>query len=361
MYGSGRRIVHIKEQAMRPLFVILFLHMAAAIPALAQGGPPGVRAVSVESVEVRATEIRSSVKAVGTLLAEASATLRSEIPGQVIEIHFEEGQRISGGDKLFSLEDTVLKAEVNEARANAERSEAAYKRAQEMYAKKLISATEYDTARADHNVDLARLLSSRAVLSKTTIKAPFDGFAGLRQINVGDYATVGQELVDVVQLDPLRVDFSVPETLLSKVKPGLTVEVTADAYPNEIFEGEITAVAPKSDVQGHSIEVRANLPNGELKLRPGLFVNVNVFLGARLDAIVIPEQAIWPIGQQKTVYVIIDGKAERRDVTLGERQPGSVEILAGLEIGDVVVTAGQLKLYDGADVRSTSSNSSVLH
>lgn len=345
---------------MRPLLVILFLHIAAVLPAFAQGGPPGGRAVAVEAVEVQATEIRSSVKAVGTLLAEASATLRSEIPGQVIEIHFEEGQRLSKGDRLFSLEDTVLKAEVNEARANAERSEAAYKRAQEMYAKNLISATEYDTARADHNVDVARLLSSRAVLSKTTIRAPFDGFVGLRQINIGDYATIGQELVDVVQLDPLRVDFSVPETLLAKVKPGQTVEVTVDAYPDDVFEGEITAVAPKSDIQGHSIEVRANLPNSELKLRPGLFVSVNVFLSARPDAIVIPEQAIWPIGQQKTVYVIVDGKAERRVVTIGERQPGRVEILSGLEVGEMVVTAGQMKLFEGANVTSAASSSSGL-
>lgn len=346
---------------MRPLLVILFLHIAIAVPAFAQGGPPGGLAVAVESVEVRATEMRSSVKAVGTLLAEASATLRSEIPGQILEIHFDEGQRLSKGDKLFSLEATVLEAEVNEARANADRSAAEYKRAQEMYAKKLISATEYDTARANHNVDVARLLSSRAVLSKTVIRAPFDGFAGLRQINIGDYATIGQELVDVVQLDPLRVDFSVPETLLSKVKPGLSIEITADAYLGEVFDGKITAVAPKSDVQGHSIEVRANLPNTELKLRPGLFVNVNVFLGAKPDAIVIPEQAIWPIGQQKTVYVIIDGKAERRDVIIGERQPGSVEILSGLKAGEIVVTAGQMKLYNGADVRSISSNSPVLH
>jgi len=346
---------------MRPLLVILFLHMAFAVPAFAQGGPPGGRAVSVETAEVQATEIHSSVKAVGTLLAEASATLRSEIPGQIMVMHFEEGQRLKKGDKLFSLEATVLEAEVNEARANADRSEAAYKRAQEMYEKKLVSATDYDTARANHNVDVARLLSSRAVLSKTVIRAPFDGFAGLRQINIGDYATVGQELVDVVQLDPLRVDFSVPETLLSKVSPGLSIEVMADAYPGEVFEGRITAVAPKSDVQGHNIEVRANLPNRELKLRPGLFVNVNIFLGAKADAIVIPEQAIWPIGQQKTVYVIVDGKAERRNVTLGERQPGSVEILSGLNVGEVVVTAGQMKLYDGADVRSISSNSPVLH
>lgn len=347
----------LNNKTMRLFKLLILLLFALPMPVYAQGGPPGGRVVSVETVEVQTAEIHSSVRAVGTLLAEASATLRAELPGQILAVHFEEGQRLSKGDKLYSLEATVLEAEVNEARANAERSEAAFKRAQEMYAKKLVSATEYDTARANYDVDIARLLSSRAVLSKTVIRAPFDGFVGLRRINIGDYATAGQELVDVVQLDPLRVDFSLPETLLPKVQPGLPIEVAVDAYPNEVFSGEITAVAPKSDVRGHNIEVRANLPNAELKLRPGLFVQVNVSLGARENAIVIPEQAIWPIGQQKTVYVVVDGKAERRDVSLGERQPGSVEILSGLEVGDVIVTAGQMKLYEGAAVRSASGDS----
>jgi membrane fusion protein (multidrug efflux system) len=270
-------------------------------------------------------------------------------------VHFREGEPLEKGARLYSIEATVLEAEVNEARANANRSEAALKRSQDLHSKQLISGTDYDTARANYDVDVARLRSSRARLSKTVIRAPFDGFVGLRRINIGDYATIGQELVDVVQLNPLRVDFSVPETLLPKVRPGLPVSVTVDAYPNDSFGGNIIAVAPKSDVQGHSLEVRAGLPNDELKLRPGLFVRVIVSLGVKQDAIVIPEQAIWPIGQDKTVYVVVDGKAQRRIVELGERQPGAVEITAGLEAGETVVTAGQMKLFEGAAVRSSGN------
>ena len=331
----------------------------AATAALAQGGPPGGYAVSVETAVVEYSSMESSVTAVGTIIAEASATLRAEVPGQVLALHFREGQRVAKGDRLFSIEATVLEAEVNEARANVDRSESAFNRAEELQRKGLISGTDFDAARANYDVDRARLRSSQARLSKTVIRAPFDGHVGLRRINVGDYATVGQELVDVVQLDPLRVDFSVPETLLPKVQPQQTIEVRVDAYPDATFSGEIVAVSPYSDVQGHNIEVRAELPNPDLKLRPGLFVRVHVSLGVKDDAILVPEQAIWPIGQDKTVFVVKDGKAERRVVRLGERQPGTVEVVSGLEAGEVIVTAGQMKLYDGAAVNSVNADAAA--
>lgn len=331
----------------------------AAFPALGQGGPPGGYAVSVETTVISYSSMESSVTAVGTIIAEASATIRAEVPGQVLAVHFREGQRVSKGDRLFSIEATVLEAEVNEARANASRSESAFTRAQELQQKGLISGTDYDAARANYDVDRARLRSSMARLSKTVIRAPFDGYTGLRRINVGDYATIGQELVDVVKLDPLRVDFSVPETLLAKVQPEQTIEVSVDAYPSETFPGKIVAVSPYSDVQGHNLEVRAELPNGELKLRPGLFVRVDISLGTKEDAILIPEQAIWPIGQDKTVFVVTDGKAESRVVRLGERQPGTVEVVSGLEVGEVIVTAGQMKLYDGAAVNSITADAAT--
>lgn len=344
------------QSLIRSLIVFALL---AAVPAMGQGGPPGGFAVSVETATVASAPIRSSVTAVGTLIAEASATLRAEVPGQILAVHFREGQRVAKGDRLFSIEAAVLEAEVNEARANVNRSESAFKRAQELYQKDLISGTDFDAARANFDVDSARLRSSQARLAKTMIRAPFDGYVGLRRINVGDYATTGQELVDVVQLDPLRVEFSVPETLLAKVQPELAIEVSVDAYPDETFSGKIVAVAPSSDVQGHSLEIRAELPNADLKLRPGLFVRVNVSLGIRENAIVIPEQAIWPIGQEKTVFVVQDGKAQIRVVKLGERQPGTVEILSGLAAGEVIVTAGQLKLYDGASVNSVSPDAAA--
>jgi membrane fusion protein (multidrug efflux system) len=333
--------------------VILSLCIASTAAA-AQGGFP----TTVESVEVRTSSMQSSVRAVGSLLAEASATLRAEVPGQVLQVHFTEGLPVRKDAKLFSLEATVLEAEVNEARANAERSTAAFERARELYAKKLISANDYDAAQANMNVDVARLNSSRAKLWKTVIRAPFDGFVGLREINVGDYAAVGQAVVSVVQLDPLRVEFSVPETLLPKLSAGLPIEVQTDAYPNEVFPGTITAVAPQIDVAGHSVAVRASLPNASLKLRPGFFVRVNVTLAVKADAMLVPEEAIWPVGQDKTVYVVAGGKAQQRKVTIGERLPGQVEILSGLAVGETIVTAGQMKLFDGADVKTAGSSTS---
>lgn len=337
--------------------IILTLAVLVTSQALAQGGPPGGPKIMVETVRAATTTLQSSMNAVGTLLADASAELRTEVPGQILGIHFEEGQRVQKGAKLFSIEATVLEADVNEARANAERSQAAYARARQLYARKLISASDYDAARANNNVDTARLLSSQARLVKTVIRAPFSGFTGLRRINVGDYATVGQALIDLVQLDPLRVDFSVPETTLAKLKVGQAIAISVAAYPERTFEGTVIAIAPRADVAGHSIQVRASLPNPELLLRPGLFAKVEIALDSRPDAIVVPEQAIWPVGQDKTVFVVVDGKAVQTVVQLGERRPGLVEVTAGIDVGDEIVTAGQMKLYDGAAVETVTAAS----
>lgn len=332
-------------------YLIIWL-VAVSGTAMSQGGPPGGRQTIVESIVVRPQQLSSSVHAVGTVLADASAVLRAEAPGQVLQRHFEDGQKVAKGDRLFSIEAAVLEAEVNEARANVEQSEAAYKRANELIKNRLISATDYDSARANHNVAVARLLSSEARLSKTIIRAPFDGTVGLRMINVGDYATIGQQLVDVVRLDPLRLDFNVPETLLALVKPGQKIDVEVGPYPNELFAGEITAIAPAIDAASHSVAIRARLPNPEVKLRPGLFAQISITMGSKADALMVPEQAIWPVGQDKTVFVVEDGKAIQKTISIGQRENGFVEVVSGLSTGDEVVTAGQMKIFNGADVKT---------
>lgn len=335
---------------VQALALVTLLSLSAL--ALAQGGPPGGRQVTVESLVVAPRPLASRVSAVGTVLADASAMLRAEEPGPVIGLHFTDGQPVAKGDRMFSIEASVLEAEANEARATAEQSEAAYNRARELIGDKLISATDFDTARANYNVGMARLASSEARLNRTVIRAPFDGFAGLRRINIGDYATVGQELVDVVRLDPLRVEFSVPETLLAQLAVGQSVAVSVGAYPGEAFPGTVTAISPQVDVTGHSVLLRAELPNADLRLRPGLFAQVAITLAEKPNALLVPEQAIWPIGNDKTIFVVEDGKARQRTVTLGQREPGYVEIVSGLEPGDEVVTAGQMKIFDGAGVRT---------
>lgn len=347
VFANLRSQIHMCYLRLSTLLLVL-----SAGVVLAQGGPPGGRSVTVESIVVEPTRLSSTIKAVGTVLADASALLRSEVPGQIVELHFEDGQAIVKGAPLFSIEATVLTAEANEAKANAEQSEAAYTRAKELVEDRLISATEFDTARANYNVSIARDLSARARLSKTVIRSPFDGYVGLRMINIGDYATIGQELVSVVSLDPLRVEFSVPETLLAKMKSGQTIEVSVGAYPDETFGGVITAIAPQIDVTGHSVTIRARLPNPELKLRPGLFAQVSVTLDVQDSALMVPEQAIWPIGQDKTVFVVENGKAMQKTVRLGQRLPGRVEIVSGIVAGEEIITAGQMKIFDGADVNT---------
>ena len=332
-------------------YLIIWL-VAVSGMAMSQGGPPGGRQTTVETMVVQPQQLSSSVHAVGTVLADASAVLRAEVPGQILQLHFEDGHSVAKGARLFSIEATVLEAEANEARANVEQSEAAYNRAKELITSQLISATDYDSARANYNVAVARLLSSEARLSKTIIRAPFEGTVGLRMINIGDYATIGQELVDVVRLDPLRLDFNIPETLLALVKPGQKIDVSVGAYPNELFPGEITAIAPAIDVAGHSVAIRARLPNSEMKLRPGLFAQVSITMGSKPDALMVPEQAIWPVGQDKTVFVVEDGKAIQKTVSIGQRENGFVEIVDGLSAGDEVVTAGQMKIFNGADVKT---------
>lgn len=338
--------------------LLLSLLVASGI-ALAQGGPRGGQKVMVETARAETATLVSTQKAVGTLLADASAELRAEIPGQILAIHFDEGQPVEAGDKLVSIEASVLEAEVNEARANAARSEAEYARAKELFARKLISETDYDQARADNNVDTARLRYAEARLAKTVIRAPFAGFTGLRRINVGDYATTSETLIELVRLDPLRVDFSVPETVLPKLRVGQPIDVEVDAYPGEAFSGRITAIAPRVDVEGHNVQVRASLANPDLKLRPGLFARIEIQLASKPDSVVVPEQAIWPVGENKTVFVVVDGKAEQRTVTLGERQSGVVEVVAGVERGEEIVTAGQMKIYDGAAVQSVTGQSTA--
>lgn len=352
---SQRRLLLPNSKAtlyMQFLIHLLILASFAFENVQAQGVPPGGREVTVESMIVGPTVLRRTVKAVGTVEADASAVLRAELPGQVLALHFEDGQRVSKGDPLYSIEATVLEAQLNEARANAAQSQAAFERAKELIRGKLISATDFDTARANYDVNVARLLSTQARAAKKVVRAPFDGFVGLRLMNVGDYADIGQELVSIVGLNPLRVDFSVPEVLLAQLMLGQEIEVSVGPYPGEIFVGTITAIAPQIDATGHSVIIRARLPNTDLKLRPGLFAQVSVTLGANSDALMIPEQAIWPIGVDKTVFVITDGTVQQRAVNIGQREDGQVEIVSGISVGDEIVTAGQMKLSDGAAVNS---------
>jgi membrane fusion protein, multidrug efflux system len=341
-----------------PIFAALTILLAACGSSSQEqaGGPGGgeMPPTAVETVRVQSRVLSSQIETVGTLRADESAVVRPEVAGKIEKIHFIEGQRVLRGALLFSLDGSLTQADLNEANANLENIRRAGARAGELAGKQLIARADLDKAKATLSVDQARAASARTRLDKAQLRAPFDGVVGLREVSVGDYVNAGQALVDLVRLDPMEVDFRVPEVQLGKIAVGQSINLAVDAFSEKKFTGEIVAIAPTVDAAGRSVLLRARIPNGDLALRPGLFARVQIMLGTNPAALMVPEQAIWPSGDQKMVYRVVDGIAKLVPVSLGERQPGFVEVRSGLKVGDEVVTSGQLKLFDGAKVMAAA-------
>lgn len=320
------------------------------------GGPGGGMPPSqVDTVTVRAQLLPNRFETVGTLRASQSITLRPEVAGQVKAIGFADGEAVVQGQVLFQLDDALLRAELNEANANLQNSRRAYERAKELSARQLIARADFDKTQADLAVDQARVASARTRVDKQVIRAPFAGVAGLRKINAGDYVNAGQDLVDLVRLDPLEIDLRAPEVVLSALQVGQKVDFGVDSFRDDRFVATVVAIAPTVDAGGRSVSLRARFDNPDRKLRPGMSARVQIVLATNARALLVPEQAIVPIGEQKNVYTLVDGKAKLTPVTIGARQPGSVEVAEGLKDGDVVITSGLQKIGDGAPVQAKAA------
>lgn len=316
------------------------------------GGPPGGMQLPVEAMTVAAEPLGRGVSTVGTLRADEAVTVRPEVAGRIVKIHFEEGQRVEAGAPLFSLDSSVARASLREAQATLENARRASTRAVELAKGSLISRSELENTEAQLAVSEARVASARAQLQKMTLVAPFGGVVGLREVSVGAYVNIGQVLVNLVRLDPMEVDFSLPESQLSSAKVGQPVSITVDALAGETFTGELKAIEPLIDVNTRSAKLRAQVANADYKLHPGLFARVNLGTGSNATALLVPEQALLQQGETRFVYRIVDGKAARTEVKTGQRLPGKLEIVEGLKPGDQVITAGQGKpmMHDGMPV-----------
>jgi membrane fusion protein, multidrug efflux system len=320
---------------------------ASGAPQQAQGG----FAVPVETARVTVGPIERRLTAVGSLRSNESVVIRPEIAGRIAEFRFQEGERVEKGQPLVVLDDSVWRAVVEQAQAALELSQANHDRAVDLLERKVGTTKARDEAFSQMRVDQAELELARARLDKSTISAPFDGVVGLRKVSVGDFVDAGAEIVNVEQIDPLKADFRVAESYLGAVRPGQRIELGVDAFPGQAFTGEVYAIDPLIDEAGRSILLRAKLPNPDHVLRPGLFARITLVLNEREDAIQVPEQALVPQGQDQFVFKIEDGKAAFTKVTTGIRREGMVEIVEGLAPDDEVVTAGQLKIRDGAAVQ----------
>jgi membrane fusion protein (multidrug efflux system) len=324
---------------------------AAAAAAPAASAPGSGPAVSVEAIKVERLALPQGITAVGSLRSDESITLRPEVAGRISAIQFREGERVAKGAPLVKLDPSVTQAELQQAQANMVLAKAKYDRAVDLQGKGFISGQAKDEAENNLQVGEAALALARAKLAKLSIEAPFAGIIGLRSVSVGDYVKEGADMVNLEAIDPLKVDFRVPEIYLSQIRVGQSLQMTLDAMPGKTYEGKVFAINPLIDAAGRAVVIRAQVRNQDTTLRPGMFARVRLLTHDTQEALVVPEQAIVPQGDEWFVYRVVDGKAQRAKVEIGQRRDGKAEVMKGLRDGDVVVTAGQLKIRDGVPVQ----------
>ena len=326
----------------------------AAPPAAAatQPRPPGgMPPAMVEATRPRIGQSRETVTAVGTFRSNESVVLRPEVASRVKAINFEEGQKVKKGQVLVQLDAATEEATVAQAEAAYALSKANNERQVTLGARQIAAERSVDEARAALKRDEAALLMAKARLEKFTLTAPWDGIVGLRKVSVGAYINVGQEIVNIEQIDPLKVDFRIPENLLAAVRVGQEIAVTADAFPGRSFPGKVFAIDPLIDELGRAVVVRALIANSDELMRPGVFARVTLTLNTKDNALFLPEQALMPVGERHSVFKVVDGKAQIASVEIGRRQGGEVEVVKGIGPDDLVVSAGQIKLRNGAPVQ----------
>ncbi len=325
-------------------------HAEAAKPAGALGAGPGGPS-PVEMGKPEKLNWPTSVTAVGSLRSDESVIIRSEQSGRVAKLNFSEGRPVKKGQLLVQLDDGVTRAELGQTNANLKLAKAKFDRAVELNEKKFISGQAKDEADNALRVAEAAVKLIEARLGRFNIEAPFSGTVGLRTASVGDYIKDGQDIVNLEKTDPIKVDFKVPELLQSKVRVGQSLAVTLDAIPGKPFVGTVFAVNPQLDTAGRAVVLRAQMPNRDGALKPGMFARVRLTLSDIGETIVVPEQAVAMQGEDQVMFKVVDGRAIRTKVEVGQRREGKVEILQGIAATDTVVIAGQQRLRDGAAVR----------
>lgn len=313
-------------------------------------GQMKIEAVAVEGQPVIVRSYIQELKAVGTLVANESVIIRPETDGMIAQILFESGTEVSKKKLLFKLDDGLVSAQLSEAQAQLNQATQEYNRAKALAEKKYVSNRELDKMSAQLNVAKAQSSFAKVRASKTSIHAPFDGMIGLSQHSVGAYVRAGEDLVSLVDIDPLKVDFRLGEENLKAVKVGQKVSVKVDGF-KEMFKGQIEAIEPKIDLNGHSILVRAKIQNEGKRLRPGLFATIFLVVKVEKEAIFVPESALEAIAGQQFVYRVMEGRAVQTPVTVGAYDEGLAYIEDGLWSMDTVVTAGGMKIADGTPIR----------
>jgi len=317
---------------------------------MAGGGPAGPPSTSVAATEAVAEQWQGRLQTVGSLTAVETVAVSTEVPGLIREINFASGQAVEEGDLLVQLNNAVDRAELEGLRAEAELARIEFERAENLLPRRAISQSEYDQARAELDNANAAVRTQEARIRQKSIRAPFSGLLGIRGVSVGEYLSAGTPIVQLRQLAPIYVDFTLPERFLPRLEEGRTVTVAVNAY-DEVFRGEITAIDSGVDAGTRAIQVRATLANADRRLRPGMFTEVAVIEPQSREVVTIPRTAVSFNTYGDFVFRInrTDNglMAERLQVETGESRNGRVEVVEGLDAGERIVAAGLIRVRDG--------------
>ena len=346
------------------MWLLLFLvpcackKQAAAGP----GGAGGFPATQVVAVEARRQHVSETLSLVGTLAPNEMVEIKSEMDGTIAEINFKEGDRVEAGRLLIRLDDSKLAATVAEAEANFKLSLANNDRAKQLSVSGLATPQDLDNAAAQFQVMQAALDLKKRELKDARILAPFAGVVGARSVSPGQVIGKNATLIQLVDLDPVKVEVNVPERHLSQIALGQSIEFGVAAFPNDRFKGEVYFVSPQLDASTRTALVKARIPNPALKLKGGMFANLVLTLMLRDSAVVVPEPALVNSGDTVTVFVVDDNStAQIRPVKIGLRLAGKAEVLSGLQAGEKVVVEGVQKLFPGAPVKLAAAAAAAAY
>jgi membrane fusion protein (multidrug efflux system) len=312
---------------------------------------------TVTTVSARSESWETSLSAVGSLTAVQGVTVAAELPAKVVKIAFEPGAKVKRGDLLIHQDTSVEEAQLPGAEAQVTLTESVLARDVEMLKDKIISQADFDAAVASHRQAMAQVETLRATIAKKTIRAPFGGRLGVRQVNLGQILREGDPIVTLQSLDPIFVNFSHPQRELSRLRVGLPVRVTSDGSPGRAIHGRISTVNPLVDAETRNVQLQATVANPAETLRPGMFVNTSVGLPVRQKVLAIPATAVLYAPFGDSVFAVADdnavkgGKALRQQfVRLGEKRGDFVAVASGLKEGEAIVSTGVFKLRNGQAV-----------
>ncbi len=332
--------------------------------AIAQGAAFQMPPTAVTTVVAQRETWPSTLAVIGTVAAIQGVTVGADLPGTIDKIHFESGQWVHEGDILVELDTREERAQLANAEAQRDLARINYDRAQQLLKEGVISRSEYDTATAQQKTTEAQVGDTRAAIARKTIRAPFTGLLGIRQVSLGQYLAAGQAIVPLQSMDPIYVNFGVPQQETTKMAPGRVLRVTNSDLPGMTFNARINALDSVINEQTRNIQVQAILSNKGRKLRPGMFVQVELPIGEPRQVVPLPASAINYAPYGDSVFVVAEMKDAKGNAYRGVRQQvvkieGSrgdqVAVISGLNPGDEVVSSGVFRLRNGAAVQVNNS------